>query len=95
MLGIQDWSSDLKLKINSEKIKLNVFITDERNRQTYPKIRIFSSVIEQITQTKYFGLTLDTEIRFSKYLKETSNTALKQLNILRKQCGSIYDSKPF
>ncbi|XP_071034199.1 uncharacterized protein [Parasteatoda tepidariorum] len=90
LANVQSWATNLKLLINPDKSNLCVFTTDRKNRKSFrPSIKIFYSIINQISNPQFLGLTLDTELRFTKQNEATSLKALKKLNILRKLCGPV------
>ncbi|GFY17942.1 ribonuclease H [Trichonephila clavipes] len=41
-----------------------------------------------------FGVTLDSELRFTKHIEQTTIKALRKLNILRNLCGTTWGSRP-
>ncbi|GFX57751.1 probable RNA-directed DNA polymerase from transposon BS [Trichonephila clavipes] len=49
---------------------------------------------QKVDLPTYLGVTLDPELRFSKYIEQTTNKALGKLNILRKLCGTSWGSRP-
>ncbi|GFW26262.1 reverse transcriptase domain-containing protein [Trichonephila clavipes] len=53
-----------------------------------------NSQIKKFDLPTYLGVTLDPELRFSKYIEQTANKALGKLNILRKLCGTSWGSRP-
>ncbi|GFW57638.1 reverse transcriptase domain-containing protein [Trichonephila clavipes] len=55
---------------------------------------IAKSQIKKVDLPTYLGVTLDPELRFSKYIEQTANKALGKLNILRKLCGTSWGSRP-
>ncbi|GFS79785.1 reverse transcriptase domain-containing protein [Trichonephila clavipes] len=88
--------SQLKMSRNFRKKNVtSVITTNRKNRKSFrPSIKIFNSTINRISNPKYLVLTLGTELRFTKHIEATSLRVLKELSILRKLCGSTWDSKP-
>ncbi|GFX23604.1 hypothetical protein TNCV_3770771 [Trichonephila clavipes] len=55
-------------------------LTEKKSRSSFhPIIKLFGSEINQTSNSRYLGLTLDSELRFSQRLYHTSNKALKKL----------------
>ncbi|GFV48424.1 probable RNA-directed DNA polymerase from transposon BS [Trichonephila clavipes] len=89
LTNVETWATNIKLLINPEKSTLCGFTTDRKNRKSFrPSIMILNSTINQISNTKYLGFTLNTELRSTKHFEATSLRALKKLNILRQLCNS-------
>ncbi|GFW99278.1 reverse transcriptase domain-containing protein [Trichonephila clavipes] len=93
--GIAEWAENLKLTINADKTNYCIFSTDRRHRSSFnANIKIQNSQIKNVDLPTYLGVTLDSELRFSKHIEQTANKALGKLNILRKLCGTSWGSRP-
>ncbi|GFT30230.1 probable RNA-directed DNA polymerase from transposon X-element [Trichonephila clavipes] len=93
--GITAWAKDLKLTINADKTNYCIFSTDRRHRGTFnANIKIEDYNIKRVIFLTYLGVTLDSELRFTKNIEQTTIKALRKLNILRKLCGSTWGSRP-
>ncbi|GFY14401.1 reverse transcriptase domain-containing protein [Trichonephila clavipes] len=87
--GIAAWTKDLKLTINADKTNYCIFSTDRRHRGTFnADIKIEDYNIKSVIFPTYLGVTLDSELRFTKNIEQTTIKALRKLNILRKLCGT-------
>ncbi|GFW86857.1 reverse transcriptase domain-containing protein [Trichonephila clavipes] len=83
--GIAAWAKDLKLTINADKTNYCIFSTDRRHRGTFnADIKIKDYNIKRVIFPTYLGVTLDSELRFTKHIEQTTTKALRKLNILRK-----------
>ncbi|GFX74461.1 RNA-directed DNA polymerase from mobile element jockey [Trichonephila clavipes] len=93
--GIAAWAKDLKLTINADKINYCIFSTDKRHRGTFnADIKIEDYNIKRVTSPTYLGVTVDSELRFTKHIEQTTIKALRKLNILGKLCGTTWGSRP-
>ncbi|GFV55592.1 reverse transcriptase domain-containing protein [Trichonephila clavipes] len=71
------------------------FSTDRRHRGTFKvDIKIEDYNIKRVTFPTYLGVTLDSELRFTKHIEQTTIKALGKLNMLRKLCGPTWGSRP-
>ncbi|GFW27569.1 hypothetical protein TNCV_4282701 [Trichonephila clavipes] len=71
MEGIETWTRDLKLTINSDETNFCIFFTDRKDRNVFhPIINLSGSVIKQITHQKYIRLTPDAKLRFSQHISD-------------------------
>ncbi|GIX87868.1 hypothetical protein CEXT_647311 [Caerostris extrusa] len=76
--NIAIWTKDLKLSINADKTTFCVFSTDRKHRGTFNlDIKINDSPIKRIDFPTNLSITLDPELRFTKYIVHTANKALK------------------
>jgi ribonuclease HI len=87
LIGIEKWAKERKLIINHSKTNMTLFTTDRKNKNAYPQIKMNDKVIEKTNNPKYLGVTLDSELRFTKHVAEIEIKVLKKLNILRKLSG--------
>ncbi|GFV93548.1 RNase H domain-containing protein [Trichonephila clavipes] len=93
--GIAALAKDLKLTINADKTKYRIFSTDRRHRGTFnADIKIEDYNIKRVIFPTYLGVTIDSELRFTKHIEQTTIKALRKLNILRKLCGTTWGSRP-
>ncbi|GFT15572.1 probable RNA-directed DNA polymerase from transposon BS [Trichonephila clavipes] len=93
--GIAAWAKDLKLTINADKTNYCIFSTDRRHRGTFnADIIIEDYNIKRVIFPTYLGVTLDSELRFTKHIEQTTIKALRKLNILRKLCGTTWGARP-
>ena len=82
--GIDAWSKEHKLTIDSEKTNFSIVLTDRNNQGSfYFVIKLFGSEISQISNHRYLGLILDAEIRFSQQLYHILIKSLKKSLHLR------------
>ncbi|GFW28629.1 reverse transcriptase domain-containing protein [Trichonephila clavipes] len=92
--GIAAWAENLKLTINADKTNYCIFSTDRRHRSSFTaNIKIQSSQIKKVDLLTYLGVTLDPELCFSKHIEQIANKDLGKLNILRRLCGTSWDSQ--
>ncbi|GFX51202.1 reverse transcriptase domain-containing protein [Trichonephila clavipes] len=61
---------------------------------TLCKLMERNSQIKKVDLPTYLGVTLDSELRFSKHIEKTANKALGKLNILRKLSGTSWGPRP-
>ncbi|GFW95980.1 reverse transcriptase domain-containing protein [Trichonephila clavipes] len=93
--GIAAWTKDVKLTVNADKTNYCIFSTDRRYRGTFnADIKIEDYNIKRVIFPSYLGVTLDSELRFTKHIEQTTIKALRKLNILRKLCGTTWGSRP-
>ncbi|GFX78145.1 reverse transcriptase domain-containing protein [Trichonephila clavipes] len=93
--GIAAWAKDLKLTINADKTNYCIFSTDRWHRGTFnADIKIEDYNIKRVIFPTYLGVTLDSELHFTKHIEQTTIKALRKLNILRKLCGTTWGSRP-
>ncbi|GFX98008.1 reverse transcriptase domain-containing protein [Trichonephila clavipes] len=93
--GIAAWAKYLKLTINADKTNYCILSTDRRHRGTFnADIKIEDCNIKRVIFSTYLGITLDSELRFTKHIEQTTVKALRKLNILRKLCGTTWGSRP-
>ncbi|GFX86669.1 RNase H domain-containing protein [Trichonephila clavipes] len=68
---------------------------DRRHRGTFnADIKIEDCNMKRVIFPTYLGVTLDSELRFTKHIEQTTIKALRKLNILRKLCGTTWGSRP-
>ncbi|GFX94062.1 reverse transcriptase domain-containing protein [Trichonephila clavipes] len=93
--GIAAWAKDLKLTIKADKTNYCIFSTDRRHRGTFnADIKIEDYNIKRVIFPTYLGAILDSELRFTTHIEQTTFKALRKLNILRKLCGTTWGSRP-
>ncbi|GFV45641.1 reverse transcriptase domain-containing protein [Trichonephila clavipes] len=93
--GIAAWAKDLKLTIDADKTNYCIFSTDRWHRSTFnADIKVEDYNIKRVIFPTYLGVSLDSELRFTKHIEQTTIKALRKLNIFRKLCGTTWGSRP-
>ena len=89
LLKLQDWLHANKLSLNVVKTQSLIIGSGPNIRRTegqtdpQPSFSIGDQAIEMITDTKYLGLQIDSQLKWDKHIDNIKNKANRFLGLIR------------
>ena len=81
--NIQEWLNINKLSLNVKKTKFMIFHHYQRNiNNIIPTLKINSETIENVSEFKFLGLTIDEHLNWKPYIQKISNKIARTLGIM-------------
>ncbi len=84
MNSIQTWLHQNSLVLNVKKTKVILIGTWQRLQKQSINISIGNTKLEQVTQYKYLGITIDSNLSWDKHLNTTITKARYKIMLMRK-----------
>lgn len=83
LLKIDQWCGDSKMQLNASK---SVLLRISRKQQpSVFEYRLNQSVIPQVTQYRYLGVTLTNDLTWTAHITDISSSAFRKLCVLRRK----------
>lgn len=80
---ILKWAADWKMMINTDKTK-SMIVSSSRSDQNWdPAFTANGDNIEAVQQYRFLGVTVDSDLRFTKHVSNTLTKCRKRVNILK------------
>lgn len=77
---VRAWADHWKMDFNVAKCSIMVF----NGKGTTPKYKLGSEILEHVEQTKYLGVTIESNLKFSSHIANKINTAKWHLGLIKR-----------
>jgi len=82
---LTDWCTNNKMSIHVGKTKAMIFKTKYQKCTHQLQIKINQQLIENVTEFKYLGLTLNCNLSFDKHYEKTCKSMTNRMYLLKRQ----------
>ena len=86
---ILEWAQEWKMEVNTDKTKTMIISTSPTDRAWDPELLAGNDQIKTVKEYRFLGVTIDSDLRFTKHIENIAEKARKRVNIMR--CMSTKD----
>ena len=80
---ILSWAERWKMKVNEGKTKAMIFSTSKADIEWDPEFTTIGKEIDLVNQYPFFGITVNSGLRFSSYIAEVVKKSRKRVNTIK------------
>ena len=80
---IVDWAKQWKMKINADKTRTMVTSSAEADLTWDPNLKINNSMIKNVKDYKFLGVTINNNLRFTKHINAIISKCRKRIKIIK------------
>jgi hypothetical protein len=87
-----EWADSCGLKFSTEKTAPMIF--SRRKTTGFPKIKLYGKEIDYVNETKYLGLTIDSNLTWNQHIKQKIANTKRSLNMMKSCVGRLWGLTP-